>query len=98
VIWNTFDTAGNQAWIFAIGQLAGGRLMIADAYINENGELTGSGPINIDRDNPWGTIQLELDSCESGTFKFDSDLPGFTSGQFQIRRLAYVSQLGCDNQ
>lgn len=97
VIWNTFDTAGNQAWIFAIGQLVGGRSMIADAYINENGVLTGSGPSDIDRDNPWGTIQLELDSCESGSFKFDSDLPGFTSGEFQIRRLAYVSQLGCDD-
>src|SRR5690606_33022273 len=50
VMWTTFDRSGNQAWVFAIGDLAGGRSMIADAYINENGELTSTGPINVDRD------------------------------------------------
>ncbi len=97
VVWNTFDRAGNQAWILATGELIEGKSMIAEAYTNENGELTPLGPRNVDRDLFWGTIQLQLDSCGRGKFTFNSDLPDFTSGQFEIRRLAYVRQIGCDD-
>ena len=95
VVWNTFDVNGNQAWILALGQLVDGRSITAKAYINENGTLTNNGPRNVDRDRYWGTIRLQLDSCERGSFSFDSDLPEFTDGEFEIERLAYATQIGC---
>ena len=97
VVWNTFDVNGNQAWIFATGKLANGKSLIADAFINEIGVLTEKGPENVTRDKLWGTIQLELDSCNKGKFFFTSDLPGFTSGQFELKRLAVITQIGCQD-
>ncbi len=97
VMWNTFDTQGNQAWVLALGDLANGQSMIADAYINKGGTLTASGPTNVSLDNFWGTIQIELDSCKEGTFYFDSVLPNFTKGQFRMKRLAGVTQIGCED-
>lgn len=96
VVWNTFDVNRRQAWVLAIGTLVNGRSMTADAYINESGKLTENGPIGANLDRYWGTIQLDLTSCEGGTFSFSSELPNFTSGEFYIRRLAFVKQLGCE--
>ena len=95
VMWNTFDTEGNQAWVIALGDLANGRAMIADAYINEHGILTATGPANVNLDKYWGSIQVELDSCSEGTFYFNSSLPNFVSGKFTMKRLATVTQVGC---
>lgn len=95
LVWNTFDVHGNQAWVLGLGDLAGGRSMIADAYINQNGRLTETGPVDVERDVYWGKLQLELDDCMSGQLYFTSDLPDFTSGQVELRRLAKVEQIGC---
>lgn len=97
VVWNTFDTDGNQAWVLAVGTLVNGRSMTAEACINEHGVLTEDGPVNVDLDRFWGTMQLDLVSCEGGTLSFSSALPNFTSGQFEIRRLAFVKQVGCQD-
>ncbi len=98
LIWNTFDRNGNQAWILATGDLIDGRYLDAPAFINENGVLTPEGPVNIDRAQPWGRLRLELESCNRGRVRFDSDRPGFGSGEFAIVRLAAVRQLGCLEQ
>ena len=95
VIWNTFDQEGNQAWIFATGELINGRSLVAEAYTNENGVLTDVGPIDIERAIPWGTVTLELESCNRGRLLFETDRPRFVSGELPFRRLAGSRQLGC---
>ena len=97
VMWTAFDRQGNPAWVFAIGKLAQGKSMIADAYINTGGVLTDQGPVDVELDQPFGTLQLELDSCEGGRFFFNSILPEFESGQFELKRLAHVAQIGCQD-
>jgi hypothetical protein len=47
--------------------------------------------------SPWGKIQIDLDSCDQGTVKYQSDCEDFGSGQFRIQRLATVKQLGCSD-
>ncbi|MDT8450082.1 MAG: hypothetical protein RQ847_07885 [Wenzhouxiangellaceae bacterium] len=95
VIWNTFDRDGNQAWVYAVGELVNGRSVFAEAYTNEGGIMTDMGPADIERGIPWGTLTLELESCTQGTLLFDSLRPEFGSGQFQFQRLASTRQLGC---
>jgi hypothetical protein len=95
VIWNTFDRDGNQAWVYGVGELVNGRSVMAAAYTNEDGVMTDTGPADIDRANPWGTLILELESCTQGTLLFDSSRPEFGSGEFRFQRLASTRQLGC---
>lgn len=93
--WNTFDRTGEQAWIYATGELVDGKDFEAEAYVNLDGQLTPSGPINIDRAVPWGRISLNFEGCDIARFAFQSYLPRFGSGEFTVSRLAYSRQLVC---
>ncbi len=95
VFWNTFDKVGNPAWIYATGELVGGHSYIGQAYTNDGGRLTEQGPPLGQAAEPWGTVQLELDSCDDGQFFYESTRPEFGQGQFRFRRLAVVRELGC---
>jgi hypothetical protein len=95
VMWNTFDTEGNQAWIYGTGKLESGRSVITKAYINRTGGLTPEGLITDVEAEPWGELQVDMESCTTGLVDYRSLLPEFGSGQFPIERLAYVKQLGC---
>jgi len=93
--WNTFDRSGASAWVFGIGQLVSGVSLVADAYISRDGVLSEGGPPMGANVVHWGTLELELDDCNSGRFFYTSDDPAFGHGQFPIKRLARVKQLGC---
>jgi hypothetical protein len=95
VMWNTFDADGNQAWVYGTGDLASGRSVLAEAFINRTGGLTPEGLITDIEAEPWGELQVDMDSCTKGLVAYRSTLPKFGSGQFPIERLAYVKQLGC---
>jgi len=96
VMWTTFDDRGDQAWIFGIGPHVGPTGSFhADAYINVNGKVRLDGTLIPAESVPWGTLEVRMDSCQRGRLIFDSDLPGFGSGQFAFHRLAIVDQTGC---
>ncbi len=95
VVWTTFDSDGNQVWVYGTGELKNGRSLIAKTYINRNGKVTLNGAIEAAQEQHWGTLEVDMTSCTEGVVGFHSDLPEFGSGQFLIRRLAYVKQLGC---
>jgi hypothetical protein len=96
VMWTTFDASGRQAWIFGIGKdiRQSGRI-VTDAYINLNGSVSLDGDIEAAEAEHWGTLEVRVSSCNQGRVIFSSDVPGFGSGEFQIRRLAYVEQAEC---
>jgi hypothetical protein len=95
VMWNTFDADGNQAWIYGTGELASGRSVIAEAYINRTDGLRPDGLITDVEAEPWGLLEVDMKSCTQGLVNYRSVLPEFGVGQFPIARLAYVKQLGC---
>ncbi len=95
VVWTTFDADGNQAWVYGTGQLVDGRSVIADTYINRNGGYSPDGEIMPSEAEHWGRIEVDMTSCSEGLLAFYSDLPEFGNGQFPIKRLAFVKQLGC---
>lgn len=95
VVWNTFDLDGNHVWVYGTGELIDGRSVIAETYIN-NDVLVLPGQSAPDAETTyWGTLEVELTSCQSGHVSFNSVDPAFGSGQFPIERLASVKQLGC---
>jgi len=95
VVWNTFDAEGNHVWVYGTGELVNGRAVIAEAYINRTGGFTPDGLVTDVEAEFWGELQVDMESCVKGELSFRSIVPEFGSGQFPVKRLAYVKQLGC---
>lgn len=98
VMWNTFDPDGNHVWVYGTGTLVNGRSVIADAYINRSNGFSAAGIVTDVEAEPWGRLEVDMESCTEGSIAYYSDLPEFGSGQFPVERLAYVKQLGCIDQ
>lgn len=94
VIWDTFDRNGNQAWIYGVGHVSGKHIHI-DMSQNVGGRLQAGGAPTGSVVRSWGTVDIDLASCTSGTLRYQSSQSGFGSGQFPLDRLAYVSAFGC---
>lgn len=97
VIWNTFDLDGNHIWVYGTGQLVDGRSVVADTYINRDVLVNPENPDKNSGAEYWGTIEVEMFSCEQGRIRYESLDPNFGSGEFQITRLAFIKQLGCND-
>lgn len=95
VTWNTFDEDGNWAWIYGTGELVDGRMVVAESYVNRKGVITPDTVNLASGAEFWGTLQVELFDCLNGIVRYESAYPGFGSGTFPIKRLAFVKQLGC---
>ena len=95
VMWNSFDKDGNQYFVYGAGQLPKGQPLIASAYTNVSGGTSPEGKILPAQALHWGTLKVDMTSCNKGTLAFDSKLPEFGSGQVQLDRIVLVKQLGC---
>ncbi|HKE47277.1 MAG TPA: choice-of-anchor Q domain-containing protein [Rhodanobacteraceae bacterium] len=94
VIWNTFDRNGNQAWIYGVGHVTGRHIHV-DMSQNLGGRLQPGGAPAGSSVSSWGTVDIDLATCLSGTLRYASPNPTYGSGQFPLDRLAYVSDFGC---
>ena len=95
IMWNSFDQDGNQYFVHGTGELVQGRSLIADAYINVSGSTSPEGEIVPAQELHWGTLEVDMISCNEGTLAFSSDFPEIGNGQVRLQRLVYVKQLGC---
>jgi hypothetical protein len=95
VMWNSFDKDGNQYFVHGTGELVADRSLIADADINVSGSTSPDGEIVPAQVLHWGTLEVDMTSCNEGMLSFRSDFPEVGSGQVRLRRLVYVKQLGC---
>ena len=95
VMWNSFDKDGNQYFVHGIGELVAGRSLVADAFINVSGGTSPDGEIMPAQELHWGTLEVDMTSCNEGTLAFRSDFPEVGSGQVRLTRLVFVKQLGC---
>jgi hypothetical protein len=96
VIWNTFDKNGQAAWIYSIGTVDGNHVHAQGAQ-NLGGVLQPGGPPTGSHGMAWGNIDIDLTDCFNATFRYDSPLPNFGSGQFPLNRLAFLGDLDCSS-
>ena len=94
IVWSTFDSKGNQAWVYGVGQLSGKRIH-ADMSQNLGGVLQPGGAPTGSTVHNWGTVDIDLTSCALAQFSYQSGIEGFGNGQFPLTRLAFVSDFGC---
>jgi len=93
VIWNTFDRDGNHVWVYGTGKLNENNTLRAETYINHEVSLV-SGESDPKAEY-WGIIDIEMQSCVDGYFAYNSEMPEFGIGEFPIKRLGFIKQLGC---
>ncbi len=101
-IWNTYDRAGNQAWIFGVGEFDGNSVFM-DAFITAVVIDDGSFPPTFSESEsglevfPWGQLVFDFASCNSGEVTFDTGYPDFSaSGTISLIRLTRLKGQTCD--
>ncbi|HET8898440.1 MAG TPA: hypothetical protein VFN09_06705 [Rhodanobacteraceae bacterium] len=94
--WYVFDAAGKPYWIIADGPYTGNKASL-QAYNSQ-----GAGaffPPNFDKSQvgvkAWGTLELQFDTCNTGTVVWSSTVPGFGAGSMPIKRLTMLAGLTC---
>ncbi len=96
VMWFSYDSDGQQYWMLGLGEN-----LSADDTINLDGVLSARGArfgrafaaedVELFE---WGSIQMNL-GCSSGTADYQSILPEFGSGDFDLVRLSFLAGLVC---
>ncbi|HRQ64795.1 MAG TPA: hypothetical protein PKZ76_08030 [Xanthomonadaceae bacterium] len=95
VVWFTYDPDGNQAWVMAIGELVGDRI-VSNESIQPSGARWGRqfDPADVDR-RPWGAIEIEFDGCAQARVDWASTLPEYGNGGYDMIRLTQPAGLSC---
>jgi hypothetical protein len=92
--WFSYDSEGEQYWMQGIGEADGHQLNFPDVYATR-GPVFGAG---FDAQElefiPWGELTLEL-GCETGLAEYESVLPEFGQGAFELDRLTFPHGLEC---
>ncbi len=91
VTWFSYDPDGNQYWMIGTGALdEDRRLFLPELYATHGSPLDPEGTEQFH----WGTLTLDL-SCDGGMAEYDSVLPEFGSGTFDLSRLTALDGVDC---
>lgn len=95
VTWYSYDAQGNQYWMLGTGQLdAQGRIHFPDVHATRGARFgTAFDPDDVER-FAWGTLTFEL-ACDGGSARYESVLPAFGSGDFDLTRLTSLHEVAC---
>lgn len=95
VIFFTYDLVGDQFWVLGIGE-PDGKSVVMDALYPATATRWGSNfkaeDINV---VTWGTFTLNWTDCDSVTFAYDSEIPGFGSAQRNYSRISTLAGTHC---
>lgn len=92
VIWSSFDTAGEQLWLYGVGPRDGSQLSV-DAYRNVGG-LVAQGELEPAEQELWGQLSFRTDSCTTGVLELEPAAPG-SSISTELTRIAESAELNC---
>lgn len=95
VVFFTYDTDGNQFWLF--GQAApNGKSVTLDAFyptaFTPWGRNFNAADVMLEK---WGTFTLTWTDCNTMTFQYDSDVAGFGAATRNYTRLSKLAGTQC---
>lgn len=96
VYWPTYDTEGNQLWLFGMGRTEGDSILIDELERFDGasfGDLFNSSDVNRSR---WGSARIDFDGCDDLVINYQSDSPEFGSGSLDMTRLYLLGQTTCN--
>ncbi|AKS40838.1 M14 family zinc carboxypeptidase [Wenzhouxiangella marina] len=94
VMWFSYDATGQQYWMLGQGESqAGDDRILLDNVLSARGARFGRAfdPQEVELFD-WGSIEMQL-GCETGSASYQSLLPEFGSGDFELLRLSYIDGL-----
>jgi hypothetical protein len=91
----TYDTNGDQMWIFGVGQSDGKTVTIDAVY--PTGFTSWGGEFDPDEVvlSPWGTFTLTWTDCSTLTFEYASNIDGYGNATRNYSRLTSLNGLTC---
>jgi hypothetical protein len=94
LMWFSYDPDGRQYWMVGTGRLEGDEVVFRDLHATRGGVFgPGFDPARVERFF-WGDLRLRL-GCQRGEAHYDSVLPGFGAGSFDLHRLTGLQGLDC---
>lgn len=91
VHWFTFDPLGRPAWTVGVGELTAGGAVVVDAAMPEGAAFGHDFEPEAVTRPLWGRMTFDFDGCRSGRMSFDSEEPGYGSGERGLNRLTVLS-------
>jgi hypothetical protein len=95
VIFFTYGLAGDQFWVLGLGEPDGKSVTMDALYpatVTQWGRNFEADDINVVN---WGTFALTWTDCDTVTFAYDSDIPGFGSAQRNYTRISTLAGTDC---
>ena len=92
--WFSYDSDGNQYWMFGVGNYKDGKIVFPQLHSSQGARF---GP-DFDPDDveliEWGSLVLEL-KCLSGSVSYESVFSEFGSGSQELTRLTFLQRPRC---
>ena len=86
VYWFTYDTQGNQAWIFGIGRIEGGRITELEAFTTSGGLFGPDFDPATVQDSAWGPMAFSFAADgNSATMRYQGIEPFGDGTNFLVR-------------
>lgn len=94
VAWYTYDADGNPLWLFGTGKI---NLDTIEAGLSvfEDGRPPPNWDAAEPAVEPWGTVAITFDGCDTGVLAWDSTDPAFGAGELPIERLTKIGGMRC---
>lgn len=92
--WYTYDSEGNQFWMVGVGHYEDGQIVFPSLTATQGARFGEAfDPDDVERFD-WGSLVMELE-CSAGAASYDSNLPEFGSGDFDLNRLTQLKRPDC---
>jgi len=96
VMWFSYDPQGNQYWMLGMGTLVDGKIILPEVLATRGARFGQAfDPEAVERFE-WGAIEMDL-GCQSGSADYQSVLPEFGNGSFELDRLTFLAGLECED-
>jgi len=90
---------GQQTWVIGFGPVVqDGAEQVANlsAFVYQGNDFPPLYNPALTTEIPWGEMTIEFDGCDKAFFTWDSDLPGYGSGQMELERLTTIAESLCN--
>jgi hypothetical protein len=94
VTWFTYDPEGHPYWMIGVGEQSAGVLVFPELIATRGARFGVDFAAEDVVVFPWGSLRMSL-GCATGTADYESLLPEFGSGSFQLTRLTILRGLNC---
>jgi arylsulfatase A-like enzyme len=95
LFWFSYDSAGNPAWFFGIGEISGSTVAVSDMLTTSGGRFGPAfDPADVEI-RPWGSLLVEL-GCQYGKLDYAADTAEFSVGKQTLVRLTQPGNPRCE--